>query len=109
MNGILDISLSVSEPRPIYRRPVGLSYPRGIDLAQDATIAAKSSAQYGEAIAKALPDADHVADRWHLMESSSRALLDAVGKSMRQIRQAVGSNVVDPKLLTYAERLHYEG
>jgi hypothetical protein len=35
------------------------------------------------------------------------AFLDAVGKSMRQISQAVGSNVVDPKLLTYAEKLHY--
>jgi transposase len=43
------------------------------------------------------------------MENSSRAFLDAVAKSMRQIRQAVGSNVVDPKLLTYAERLQYEG
>ena len=64
---------------------------------------------YGEAIAKALPDAEQVADRWHLMENSSRAFLDAVGKSMRQIRQAVGSNVVDPKLLTYAEKLQYEG
>jgi transposase len=64
---------------------------------------------YGEAIAKALPDAEQVADRWHLMENSSRAFLDAVGKSMRQIRQTVGSNVVDPKLLTYAEKLQYEG
>ncbi len=64
---------------------------------------------YDEAIAKALPDAEQVADRWHLMENSSRAFLDAVGKSMRQTRQAVGSNVVDPKLLTYAERLQYEG
>jgi transposase len=54
-------------------------------------------------------DAELVADRWHLMENSSRAFLDAVGKSMRQIRQAVGSNVVDPKLLTYAEKLQYEG
>ncbi len=43
------------------------------------------------------------------MDNSSRAFLDAVGKSMRQIRQAVGSNVVDPKLLTYAEKLQYEG
>ncbi|MGR6429671.1 transposase [Rhizobium sp. PAMB 3174] len=68
-----------------------------------------SSLGYGEAIAKALPHADQVADRWHLMENSSRAFLDAVGKSMRQIRQAVGSSVVDPKLLTYAERLQYEG
>jgi transposase len=36
---------------------------------------------YGEAIAKALPDAQQIADRWHLMENSSRAFLDAVGKS----------------------------
>jgi transposase len=43
------------------------------------------------------------------MENSSRAFLDAVSKSMRQIRQAVGSNVVDPKLLTCAEKLQYEG
>ncbi|WP_162916992.1 transposase [Cohaesibacter haloalkalitolerans] len=64
---------------------------------------------YGEAIAKALPNTDQVADRWHLMENSSRAFLDAIGKFMRQIRQAVGSKVVNPKLLTYAERLQYEG
>ena len=43
------------------------------------------------------------------MENSSRAFLDAVGKCMRQIRQAVGSNVIDPKLLTSAEKLQYEG
>lgn len=64
---------------------------------------------YGEAIAKGLPDAQQVADRWHLMENSSRAFLDAVGKSLRQIRQAVGSNVIDPKLLTCAEKLQYDG
>ncbi|RUM95062.1 ISL3 family transposase, partial [Pseudaminobacter arsenicus] len=45
----------------------------------------------------------------HLMENASRAFLDAVGKSMRQIRKAVGSSVIDPKLLTYAEHLQYEG
>jgi hypothetical protein len=43
------------------------------------------------------------------MENSSGAFLDAVGKAMRQIRQAIGSIVVDPKLLTYAERLQYGG
>jgi transposase len=64
---------------------------------------------YGEAIARGLTHAEQVADRWHLMENSSRAFLDAVSKSMRQIRQAVGNNVVDPKLLTYAEKLQYEG
>ncbi len=43
------------------------------------------------------------------MENASRALLDAVSKSMRQIRGAVGSTIIDPKLLTYAERLQVEG
>ena len=38
---------------------------------------------YGEAAAKALPNAIQVADRWHLMENASAAFLDAVRKSMR--------------------------
>ncbi|UES60012.1 ISL3 family transposase (plasmid) [Roseibium aggregatum] len=99
------------------RRPVTLLPDRTLDtsrswLAQHQSIsivARDRGGGYGEAIAKALPDAEQVADRWHLMENSSRAFLDAVGRSMRQIRQAVGSNVVDPKLLTYAEKLQYEG
>lgn len=35
--------------------------------------------------------------------------LDAVGKSMRQIRSAIGATTINPKLLTAAERLQYEG
>lgn len=66
-------------------------HPHSLDIMRD------GNGGYGEANAKVLPDAGQVADRWHLMENSSRAFLDAVGKSMRQIRQAVGSNVVDPK------------
>jgi len=73
------------------------------------TVARDRGGGYGEAIAKALPHADQVADRWHLMENASRASLDAVCKSMRQIRRAVGSTIIDPKLLTYAERLQYDG
>ena len=73
------------------------------------TVARDRGGGYGEAIAKALPHADQVADRWHLMENASRAFLDAVSKSMRQIRKAVGSAIIDPKLLTYAERLQYDG
>lgn len=73
------------------------------------TVSRDRGGGYGEAIAKALPHADQVADRWHLMENASRAFLDAVSKSMRQIRRAVGSALIDPKLLTYAERLQYEG
>jgi hypothetical protein len=58
---------------------------------------------------KALPHAAQVADRWHLMKNTGRAFLDAVRKSMRQIRSAIGATAIDPKLLTAAERLQYEG
>ena len=43
------------------------------------------------------------------MENASRAFLDAVRTSMRQIRAAMGTATVDPSLLTVAERLQYEG
>jgi transposase len=43
------------------------------------------------------------------MENASRAFLDAVRKSMRQIRTVIGATTIDPKLLTAAERLQYEG
>ena len=64
---------------------------------------------YGEAAAKALPDAVQVADRWHLMENASAAFLDAVRKSMRPIRAVIGATVINPELLTAAERLQYHG
>jgi transposase len=64
---------------------------------------------YGEAAAKALPGAVQVADRWHLMENASAALLDAVRKSMRLIRGAIGATTISPELLTSAERLQYDG
>ena len=64
---------------------------------------------YGEAAAKALPHAVQVADRWHLMENASRAFLDAVRKSMRQIRNVIGATRIEPELLTAAERIQYEG
>ena len=64
---------------------------------------------YGEAIARALPHATQVADRWHLMENASRAFLDAVRRSMQQVRGVVGAATVNPGLLTAAERLQYEG
>ena len=53
---------------------------------------------YGEAVAKILPHATQVADRWHLMANASTAFLDAVRKSMRAIRAAIGATVIDPKL-----------
>lgn len=43
------------------------------------------------------------------MENASHAFLDAVRKSMRQIRAAIGAATVDPDLLTAAERIQYEG
>jgi transposase len=64
---------------------------------------------YGAAVAKILPGATQVADRWHLMENASRAFLDAVRKSMRQIRMIIGATTINPDLLTSAERLQYEG
>jgi transposase len=80
-------------------------------LAAHPTIAivARDRGGYGEAAAKALPHAVQVADRWHLIENASRAFLDAVRKSMRQIRTVIGATAIYPALLTAAERLQYEG
>ena len=64
---------------------------------------------YALAAQRAAPHAIQVADRWHLMENASAAFLDAVRKSMRPIRAAIGAATVDPALLTAAERLQYEG
>ena len=64
---------------------------------------------YGEAAAQALPDAIQVADRWHLMENASAAFLDAVRRSMRVIRTAIGATTINPELLTRAERLQHQG
>lgn len=99
------------------RRPVTLLGDRALETSRAwladhpsiAIVARDRGGGYGEAIARALPQADQIADRWHLMENSSRAFLDAVSKSMRDIRRAVGSSIIDPKLLTCAEKLQYEG
>lgn len=99
------------------RQPVALLPDRALEtsrawLARHPSISIVSRDRgggYGEAIAKALPDAEQVADRWHLMETASRAFLDAVNRSMRRIRQAVGGKVVDLTLLTSGEKLQYEG
>jgi hypothetical protein len=37
------------------------------------------------------------------MENASRAFLDAVRKSMRQIRTAIGATTINPDLLTAAD------
>src|ERR1700740_9982 len=51
---------------------------------------------YGEAAARALPNAVQVADRWHLMENASAAFLKAVRRSMRAIRTAIGATTLNP-------------
>jgi transposase len=76
---------------------------------QIGVIARDRGGGYGMAAQKALPNAVQVADRWHLMENSSQAFLDAVRKSMRDIRAAVGAATINPELLTWAEKLQYEG
>lgn len=64
---------------------------------------------YGSAVTRALPEAIQVADRWHLLENASAAFLAAVQRSMPAIRKAIGAKTLDPKLLTAAEKLQYEG
>ena len=64
---------------------------------------------YGEAVAKALPNAVQVADRWHLMENASHAFLGSVRKSMHDIRKAIGAAIINPALLTRAEKLQHDG
>jgi transposase len=76
---------------------------------QIAPVARDRGGGYGLAIAKALPRAIQVADRWHLMENASSAFVDAVRKSMGKIRNAIGAATINPDLLTAAERLQYEG
>jgi transposase len=99
------------------RRPVALLPDREpataaawLDRHQEITVVARDrGGGYGEAVARALPQAVQVADRWHLMENASRAFLDAVRKTMRQIRTTIGATKINPELLTAAERLQYEG
>src|SRR5271163_2287408 len=76
---------------------------------QIAVVARDRGGGYALAAQKALPQAIQVADRWHLMENASHAFLDAVRKSMRQIRVAIGAAKIDPDLLTAAETIQYEG
>lgn len=99
------------------RRPICLLPDREAATAQawlsqqpQITIVARDrGGAYALAAAKALPNAVQVADRWHLMENASHAFLDAVRKSMRQIRSAIGAMTITPALLSAAERLQYEG
>jgi transposase len=79
------------------------------DQPQIEIVARDRGGSYALAAAKALPAAIQVPDRWHLMENASHAFVDAVRKSMRHIRGAIGATTINPDLLTPAERLQYEG
>jgi transposase len=72
-------------------------------------VARDRSASYAEAASKGAPQAVQVADRWHLIENASAAFLDIVRQHMRQIRDMLQVNVVDPATLTCAERRQWDG
>ncbi len=99
------------------RRPIRLLPDRESATAQAwlagqpqiAVVARDRGGSYSLAASTALPSAMQVADRWHLMENASHAFLDAVRKSMRQIRAVMGAAIINRELLTAAERLQYEG
>ncbi len=74
-----------------------------------AVIARDRGGAYALAGQRAHPKAVQVADRWHLFENASRAFLGAVSKCMQEVRTAIGAARIDPLLLTYAEKLQYEG
>ncbi|MBP2310257.1 transposase [Azospirillum melinis] len=80
-----------------------------LDQQQTGIVGRDRGGAYAQAISQALPHAIQVADRWHLMENASHAFLDAVRKSMRQIRVVIGATTVDSGLLTAAEHIQYEG
>jgi transposase len=72
-------------------------------------VARDRGASYGEAATKGAPGAIQIADRWHLIENASAALLDVVRQNMRAIRNVVASTAADPSVLTSAERRQWDG
>lgn len=74
-----------------------------------AVIARDRGAGYMQAATDGRPGAIQVADRWHLMENASAAFLTAVQRSMQAVRKAVGADVVDPQVLSCAERRQHSG
>lgn len=72
-------------------------------------IARDRSGGCSKAAAAGASKATQVADRWHLMANASAAFLEAVRRSMRKIRDAIGAAEIDPTLLASAERRQFEG
>lgn len=72
-------------------------------------VARDRNAGYGGAVSRALPWAVQVADRWHLLENACAAFLATVQRNTLEIREAIGTKTLDPKLLTAADRLQYKG
>jgi transposase len=65
---------------------------------------------YGAAASEAAPQAQQVADRWHLFENTSAAFLAAVRSEMPSLRRALApTEPVDPATLTRAERIQWDG
>lgn len=81
--------------------------PRWFSSTRLRSAARDRGGEYAQAVARALPHASRVADLWHLMKNASRAFFDAVRKSMRQVRTAIGTAIVNPKLLTAVRWLRY--
>ncbi len=72
-------------------------------------VARDRNGAYVGAVSRALPKAVQVADRWQLLENASAAFLATVQRNMPAIRKAIAAKTLDPKLLTAAEKLQYEG
>ncbi|HVI20346.1 MAG TPA: ISL3 family transposase [Gaiellales bacterium] len=74
-----------------------------------AIVARDRGGGYGQAVTRVRPGVLQVADRWHLLANASAAFLDAVRRLMTAIRRTTDTAVVDPALLTRAERIQHDG